>query len=166
MHFGIKSVAEVVAERRNVVLRSTRKYTGSGASSRRLVQKIGEMTFFFGRCNTVIVEVLRTFYTRRIMRKTGDLLDMSSRRGREEERRVFARLPQLSKPTQVRQPKAQTTSPLTPGRPGAEVDDSCLYLSYRSLSPNPPSTTWVETLERCISAYSYVPSRTHSTAEI
>ena len=43
MHFGIKSVAEVVAERRNVV---QEKYTGRGASSRRFVYKIGEMTFF------------------------------------------------------------------------------------------------------------------------
>ena len=44
VHFGIKSVAEVVAERRNVV---QEKCTGRGASSRRFVQKIGEMTFFF-----------------------------------------------------------------------------------------------------------------------
>ena len=43
VHFRIKSVAEVVAERRNVV---QEKYTGRGASSRRFVQKIGEMTFF------------------------------------------------------------------------------------------------------------------------
>ena len=43
VHFGIKSVAEVVAERRNV----QEKHTGRGASSRRFVQKIGEMTFFF-----------------------------------------------------------------------------------------------------------------------
>ena len=50
MHFGIKSVAEVVAERRNVV---QEKHTGRGASSRRFVQKIGEKRFFFcGRCNT------------------------------------------------------------------------------------------------------------------
>ena len=28
------------------------KYTGRCASSRRFVQKIGEMTFFCGRCNT------------------------------------------------------------------------------------------------------------------
>ena len=49
MHFGIKSVAEVVAERRNVV---QEKYTGRGASSRGSVQKIGEMTFFCGRCKT------------------------------------------------------------------------------------------------------------------
>ena len=49
MHFGIKGVAEVVAQRRNVV---QEKYTGRGASSRRFVQKIGEMTFFCGRRNT------------------------------------------------------------------------------------------------------------------
>ena len=40
VHFGIKSVAEVAAERRNVV---QEKYKGRGASSRRFVQKIGEM---------------------------------------------------------------------------------------------------------------------------
>ena len=45
VHFGIKSIAEVVAERRNVV---QEKLTGRGASTRRLfVQNIGEMTFFF-----------------------------------------------------------------------------------------------------------------------
>ena len=44
VHFGNKSVAEVVAERRNVV---QEKYTASGASSRRFVPKIGEMAFFF-----------------------------------------------------------------------------------------------------------------------
>ena len=49
VHFGVKTVAEVVAERRNVV---QEKYTGRGASSRRFVQKIGEMTYFCGRCNT------------------------------------------------------------------------------------------------------------------
>ena len=49
VHFGIKSVAEVVAERRNVV---QEKYAGRGGSSRRFVQKIGEMIFFCGRCNT------------------------------------------------------------------------------------------------------------------
>ena len=43
VRFGIKSVAEVVVERRNVV---QEKYTGRGASSRKFVQKIGEMTFF------------------------------------------------------------------------------------------------------------------------
>ena len=43
VHFGNKSVAEVVAERRNVV---QEKYTASGASSRRFVPKIGEMAFF------------------------------------------------------------------------------------------------------------------------
>ena len=43
MHFGIKSVAEAVAERRNVV---QEKYTGRCASSRRFEQKIGEMAFF------------------------------------------------------------------------------------------------------------------------
>ena len=49
VHLGIKSVAEVVAERRNVV---EEKYTARGASSRRFLPKIGEMTFFCGRCNT------------------------------------------------------------------------------------------------------------------
>ena len=43
MHFRIKSVAEVVAERRNVV---QEKYTGRGTSSDRFVQKNGEMAFF------------------------------------------------------------------------------------------------------------------------
>ena len=49
MHFGIKSVAEVATERRIVV---QEKCTGIGASSRRFVQKIVEMTFFRGQCNT------------------------------------------------------------------------------------------------------------------
>ena len=44
VYFGIRSVAEVVAERRNV---GQEKNTGRGASSRRFVQKIGEMTVFF-----------------------------------------------------------------------------------------------------------------------
>ena len=38
VYFGIRSVAEVVAERRNV---GQEKNTGRGASSRRFVQKIG-----------------------------------------------------------------------------------------------------------------------------
>ena len=45
-------MAKVVAERRNVV---EEKYTGRGASSRRFVQKISEMTFFCGRCNTGVL---------------------------------------------------------------------------------------------------------------
>ena len=54
MHFGVKTVAEVVAERRNVV---QEKYTGRGASSRRFGQKIGEMTydiFFVGGATQVV----------------------------------------------------------------------------------------------------------------
>ena len=55
VHLGIKSVAEVVAERRNVV---QEKYTGKGASSGRFLQKIGEMTFFFVGGATQVVPVL------------------------------------------------------------------------------------------------------------
>ena len=62
VHFRIKSVAEVVAERRNVV---QEKYTGRGASSRRFVQKIGEMTFFCGRCYTGGKDGVRTYGTTR-----------------------------------------------------------------------------------------------------
>ena len=43
VHYGNKSVAEVVTERRIVI---QEKYTGRGASSRRFVQKIGGMSFF------------------------------------------------------------------------------------------------------------------------
>ena len=43
VHFGLKSVAEVVAERRNVV---HEKYTGRGASSRRFEQKKRRNDFF------------------------------------------------------------------------------------------------------------------------
>ena len=56
MHYGMKSVAEIVPERRNVV---QEKYTGRGASSRRFVQKIGEMTFFFVGGATQVLPIWR-----------------------------------------------------------------------------------------------------------
>ena len=43
--FGIKSVPKVVTERRNVV--PEKSTTGRGASSRKFVQKMGGMTYFF-----------------------------------------------------------------------------------------------------------------------
>ena len=49
VHFGIKSVPEVVAERQIVI---QEKYTGRGASSRRVVLEIGRMAFSLGRCIT------------------------------------------------------------------------------------------------------------------
>ena len=48
VHFGIKSVAQVVAERRNVVQEKCTGSADKGASSRRFVQKIGEIIFFVG----------------------------------------------------------------------------------------------------------------------
>ena len=48
VYFQISGVAGVVAEWRKVI---QEKYTGRGASSRRFVQKNGEI-FFCGRCNT------------------------------------------------------------------------------------------------------------------
>ena len=54
MHFGIKSVAEVVPERRNV----QEKCTGRCTSSRGFVQKNGDMSFFCGRCNTGVAFLL------------------------------------------------------------------------------------------------------------
>ena len=44
IHFWIRGVAGFMAEWRNVV---QEKYTGRGASSRRFVQRIGEISFFF-----------------------------------------------------------------------------------------------------------------------
>ena len=62
MHFRNKtSLAQVVAERRNVV---QEKYTGRGASSRRFVQKIGEMTFFCGGATEAHVFIFRVFRPR------------------------------------------------------------------------------------------------------
>ena len=57
MRFGIKSVAEVVAERRNVV---QEKYTGRGASSRRLAKKLRNDIFFVGGATQVEWSATRT----------------------------------------------------------------------------------------------------------
>ena len=54
VHFGIKGVAEVVAERRNVV---QEKSTGRVASSRRFVRKIDDLMFFGGRCNAGVLRM-------------------------------------------------------------------------------------------------------------
>ena len=59
VHFRNKtSLAQVVAERRNVV---QEKYTGRGASTRTLVQKNGDMTFFLWMGGaTQVTKILKT----------------------------------------------------------------------------------------------------------